>query len=93
MIDWWGVFRNSLWILGLSVILATLSYADWWAKEQKVRFRDAFSVPSFQGALSAGLALFCVGLSLCSGRWWERGLWAVFALWFAYDAVASLRRR
>jgi hypothetical protein len=27
MIDVWGVAANSLWILGLSVLLATLSWA------------------------------------------------------------------
>ena len=92
MIDWWGVFRNSLWISGLAVILAALSYADWWAKERKIRFREALSAPSLRGALSAGLFLFCVGLSLCSSRWWERGLWVAFALWFAFDAMTYLGR-
>ncbi|HDN79462.1 MAG TPA: hypothetical protein ENG33_03215 [Chloroflexi bacterium] len=91
MIDWWGVFRNSLWILGLSIILATLSYADWWAKEQKQRFRDVIGLARFQGAISTGLAFFCAGLSLCSDRWWERGLWALFTLWFIYQAVTMLR--
>ncbi len=93
LIDWWGVFRNSLWIMGLSVMLAAVSYADWWAKERKIRFREAISAPSIWSAFSAGLFLFCTGLSLCSDRWWERALWAAFALWFACDAVISLRRR
>ena len=29
MIDWFGVFYNALWIFGLAIVLAALSYADW----------------------------------------------------------------
>ena len=34
MIDWWDVFTNGLWILGLAIVLAAFSYRSAW-KEHK----------------------------------------------------------
>ena len=42
MIDWWMVGTNSLWIVGLSILFAALSYHDWLAKETGQRRRELF---------------------------------------------------
>ena len=34
MIDWWSVFTNSLWIVGLAAALAIVSFSDWLASTQ-----------------------------------------------------------
>ena len=56
MIDWFGVFNNALWIFGLAIVLAALSYADWRRRlaVPKESFRQALAGPGFQAALSLG---------------------------------------
>lgn len=93
MIDWYGVFRNALWVLGLAAVLAAFSYVDWWRRLQTPRLslRQALGSPGFQAAASLGMVLFCVGLALSSQRWWETALWAVLGLSFAWQAAAAWR--
>jgi len=85
MIDWIGVATNSLWLLGLAVCLATLSYADWRARRASLRLRQVMEQPAFRLALWSGLAIFCVGVALAGGRWWERTLWGVLAVMSAVE--------
>ncbi|MCS6845764.1 MAG: hypothetical protein NZ528_15800 [Caldilineales bacterium] len=93
MIDWYGVFRNALWVLGLAVVLAAFSYADWWRRIQSPRLslRQALGSAGFQAAAGLGMVLFSVGLALSSPRWWETAAWAVLALLFAWQAFAAWR--
>ncbi len=89
MIDWIGVITNGTWILGLAIIVATLSYADWLAmlrsRASRARMRDVLGQAAFRIALWSGLTLFCVGVALAGGRWWERILWGVLALMSAVE--------
>lgn len=91
MIDWYGVFRNALWILGLAVVLAAFSYSDWQRSGQnpKPSLRQAMTAPAFQAAFGLGMALFCIGLALSSRRWWEIAAWAALALLFAWQAIGA----
>jgi hypothetical protein len=92
VIDVWGVVANSLWVLGLAVLLATLSWANWAASVEKVRFRAVLGRPRSQQALDLGLFLFCAGLAATGRAWWERVLWGVVCaasarqLWVAWRA-------
>jgi hypothetical protein len=83
-IDWFGVFSNGLWILGLAIALAAVSYADWRRKlsQPRLTLRQALSHPSFQMAWSLGLLLFCAGLALTSALGWQTAAWGVLALAF-----------
>ncbi len=97
MIDWAGVATNSLWLLGLAVCLAVLSYADWSAHSANRRLRDVLNQPAFRAMLWSGLTLFCVGVALSGGRWWERILWGVLAIMAAVEVwraapIAPMRR-
>ncbi|MFZ2489162.1 MAG: hypothetical protein WAZ19_13700 [Anaerolineae bacterium] len=94
MIDWLGVFNNALWIVGLAVALAAVSYADWQRHVSPVKrsLREALALPSFQIVWSLGLLLFCVGLALTSHVWWQMVLWALLALAFLYLGVDAWRR-
>jgi hypothetical protein len=91
MIDWYGVFRNALWIAGLAVILAAVSYADWRRGFQspKGRMRAALGRPGFLAAFSIGMVLFCTGLALSSNAWWEIAAWALLGLLFAWQGVVA----
>jgi hypothetical protein len=80
LIDWPEVARSALWILGLSIALASWSYITWWASVHRMPMRDALTLPRFRTSFLVGLTLFCAGLAWGSTRWWERGLWIVLGL-------------
>lgn len=96
-IDWFGVFSNGLWILGLAVALAAVSYADWRRRlnDPRLTLHQALGQPSFQVAWSLGLLLFCAGLAITSDARWQTVAWAVLALAFLYlggSALLQVRR-
>jgi hypothetical protein len=91
LIDWPGVARNALWILGLSIVLAAWSYTSWWASMRRIKMRHALGLPRFQVPFSIGLFLFCASLAWSSIRWWERGLWIVLGVAFLWQAVMGWR--
>lgn len=96
-IDWFGVFSNGLWILGLAVALAAFSYADWRRRlnDPRLTLRQALGQPTFQAAWSLGLLLFCAGLAMTSDAQWQTVAWTVLALVFLYlggSAMLQVRR-
>ena len=91
MVDWLGVATNSVWILGLALVLAVLSYADWSAHMTRQRLREVLGQAAFRVTLWSGLTLFCVGVALSGGRWWERALWGVLAVMAAVEVWRARR--
>lgn len=91
LIDWPGVARNALWIVGLSIVLAAWSYVMWDAGQRRVRLRHAFDWPLLQAPVAVGLLLFAASLSWGAQALWERIVWAVLALAFAWQALAGWR--
>jgi len=87
MIDVWGVLANSLWILGLAILLAALSWAHWVANTKKVRLRAVLGRPWAQRVLTLGLILLCAGLAATGRTWWERALWALLAVAWGVSAA------
>ena len=94
MIDWFGVFYNALWIFGLAIVLAALSYGDWRRRlaVQKESFRHALAGPGLQAAVSLGFTFFCAGLALGSAVWWQIAAWVALGLFFAWNGLTCLRR-
>ena len=94
MIDWFAVLHNALWIFGLAIVLAALSYADWRRRlvVPPVSFRQALAEPGFQAAVSLGFTLFCAGLALGSAVWWQIAAWVALGLFFAWNGLTCLRR-
>jgi len=88
MIDWAGVAKGALWVLGLATLLATCSRAHWLSGRQHVRFRTVLASPVLQMACAAGLALLCAGLFFSARTVWERTAWA--ALGALYVALAAV---
>jgi len=93
VIDVWGVVANSLWILGLTVLLACLSWANWAAASEGQRLRAVLARPAVGRAVDAGLLLFCAGLAATARSWWERALWCLLALWWAVQAWLAIPRK
>lgn len=79
------VFFNALWILGLAIILADFSYADWQATVKGIKLRQLLALPTFQIAFSGGLVLISLALVLLASTWWERLIWLVFAGLFLWQ--------
>lgn len=93
LIDWVGVAKNALWILGLAIMLAAFSYADWWAATNHGRLRTVLAAPLFQTPFNLGMTLFAAGLASASHTWWEIGAWIALCLLFAWQTIASWRSR
>ena len=91
MIDVWDVVRNSLWILGLSVLLATWSWARYAAYQERMKTRDKLGELKYVLALDAGLLLFVAGMAATEGRWWARILWIALGIVVIVHAVANAR--
>jgi len=89
MIDWLGVLTNSLWIVGLAGFLATASYYDYVAASQKKPRRVVFGSRAFTFYFSLSAIVFCLGVALSGGQWWERALWGILCLVFAWQTWQS----
>ena len=81
MIDWVFVGLNALWILGLSLALATLSLALYNASDQNKKLSEVFKQKGYSPFLDLSMILLCLGFCGLVGAWWERLLWGVLALW------------
>jgi hypothetical protein len=86
VIDVWGVIANSLWILGLAVLLAVLSWAHWAASTEGKRLHAVLGQHRTQQGLDLGLFLFCAGLAATGRAWWERVLWGLLAVAWVFQA-------
>ena len=83
MIDWYSVGFGALWIFGMGLMTATLSFANYLASQQKRRFKQVLEMPACRIIINLGLVFFCLGWAGGMSAIWERLLWAVLALMFA----------
>lgn len=93
LVDWTGVARNTLWIVGLSVALAAWSHARWQAGTLHLGWRKMLERASFRAPFNLGWLLFSVGLAWGATRAWERVAWTILAITFAWQIVVALRGR
>lgn len=87
MIDWGNLASNALWITGLAVGLATLSYASWQASLHNEKFRKRLKHIPIQIALNLAGLLFSAGLAATSDTPLEVALWSLLALAFTAQAI------
>jgi hypothetical protein len=93
MIDLWLVLSNGLWLAGLALLLAAVSWAWWAAGVDGVRFGAALARPPARWASALGVIGVCAGLAATGASWWERALWAALAVGELVHVVASRSRR
>ena len=89
MVDVWLVVSNSLWITGLSLLLATISWASWTANIEDIRLYVLLARPGMRRAWGLGIALFCTGMATTGHAWWEWGLWGTLAVGFMTYAFGA----
>jgi hypothetical protein len=80
VIDWFSVFINSFWIVGLAILLAAFSYHYWLAAEENRRLKEQLAQPGFQKFYWFSFVLIAVGLAGTSQKSWEIAIWIIFAL-------------
>jgi hypothetical protein len=93
MVNWWGVFYNSLWVLGLAGGLAALSMASYRARVRGMRLGEVLKGAGFQLPFHVSMVSFCVGLLFAGRWWWEKALWGLLAFLFAGQAMRLWRER
>ncbi len=89
LIDWAGVARNALWIVGLSLALAAFSLASWQARTSHGSLRTALTGAAFQAPFCLGLLLFSAAMAWGAGVLWERAAWIILAAAFAWLAIRN----
>jgi hypothetical protein len=90
VIDWFNVFSNALWILGLALLLTTFSLAHWLATDrQEKSLRQSLSAPPCRLTIAAGLTLVALGLMLTMESWWYKIGWVVICVFSIREGVIS----
>ena len=85
MIDWEQVATNGLWVLGVSVVLAVLSYHDWMRRTTVGGRSNVFTQSSFQVCWALGMFLTSTGWALSQSiRWWDELLFLVLGAFFLW---------
>jgi len=87
VIDWFSVFINSFWIVGLAILLAAFSYHNWQAEIENRRLREQLERPSFQRFFWISFTLIGIGLAGTSQRSWETAVWIAFTLLSVVNAI------
>jgi len=93
MIDWVSVGFGTLWVLGLGIVTATISFAYYLASQNNQRFKRVMEIPACHFMINLGLILFCVGVAGGVSEVWERLLWAVMALMFMFQIWQARKNR
>ena len=71
MINWFSIVANALWISGLAIILAGLSYYYWLAGQLGHTYKTELNNPAFQKVVMIGLLLVGLGLMLTADNSWQ----------------------
>ena len=91
MIDWFSVLVAAIWIMGLALLLATVSIGYFFASDKSLK--QVLSEPQYRWALTIGLILFALGMTLSVDAWWERVGWLLVIALALWDGVANWRTR
>jgi hypothetical protein len=93
VINWFSVFINSFWILGLAVILAAFSYHYWLAGEEERPLKVQLNHPTFQKTFWSGILLISIGLAGTSQKLWEIAIWTIFTLICCYNLFTLIKHQ
>jgi hypothetical protein len=91
MTEVWIVVKNGLWILGLSLLLATWSYARYAAYEERVKTKAKLNELKYSLAIDAGMLLFVAGMAATESRTWAFVLWLLIGVAIVVHGVLQVR--
>lgn len=80
MIDWFSLFINSFWLIGLALLLAGFSYHYWAAQQHQIPLKQQLNRSEFMQLFWVSLIAVCIGLAGTSQRWWETIIWITFII-------------
>lgn len=87
------VFPNSLWIVGLSLLLAAFAYHDWLARETQRKRKEVLQQRSWRLAWTIGMLMASSGWLISHGDyWWEKIVFLCLAAWFAWNLALVVWR-
>jgi Zn-dependent membrane protease YugP len=93
MIEGSRLVFHALWIIGLALLLAAFSHAQWAAGLHRRSLRKTLWRPRCRLAMAFGLILFALGLMLTATAWWLRVAWVGIILLSLWEGVAAWRER
>lgn len=77
---------HGLWIVGLSIALATCSYHHWLRLQTNRPWREQCRTPAFRLPLNVGFLLVAMAALLIeSVPWWVRALWFLLGCSFGWS--------
>ena len=91
MIDWLNLLTNSIWIIAIALALALFSIAYFQSQKRGEKMRSILNSPKCALPLNLSGALFCLGMTLTSDRWWGVTLWIVLMGLFGYQIFQSIK--
>lgn len=91
VIDWYNIWANAIWIMGLAILLATVSGGRWLAQRQDCYLKQILKRPNFQVAIWTGFLLISLALLLLADIWWERLIWSVYCLIFLKNCWSHVK--
>lgn len=90
MIDWIGVAKHALWLLGGAILLAAWSYYRWLASVGAPGYAPARQ-RNWILCSGAGAVLFSLGLTLTAGRMLEQVVWGILTICIAVERTRRWR--
>jgi hypothetical protein len=93
-VDWAYLGANFLWIFGLSLILAAVSYHTWLTQETGQPFAAQFRSRGWRVAVTIGLSLMPLSVTLMprSERWFVRLIALAISMTLAAIALRNALR-
>jgi hypothetical protein len=79
MLDWVFLLTNALWIIGLALALAVVSYGQWQRQEEKIAWGEFFNLVQPRRTLLIAGFLFAFGVGFNVEPIWQKGIWFVLA--------------
>ena len=93
MIDWFGLFANSLWILALAGALAAFSYASWQASQAGSKLSTVISSKSYRIIFVLATSFFCARQAMTAASFLLAILWIILGAAIVMMFIFNFPRR
>lgn len=93
MSDWTQLVGNAVWIVGVALALAVVSYAGWQASLRRQSLSAMLGLRTYALLLDLAGILLSSGLLITSQKLLEKGVWALVGVGFLIQAWLTFRGR